>query len=226
MQEQQEQVERRTASQTPVKRTDYRALTDEQLLASFLEGDHMAYGALVRRYKDPITNFAYRFLGNYEDAVDIAQETFVRLFRFGGTFGGEVKFSTWLFTITSNLSKSELKRYRRRFGVAMKDAFGAPGRNEDDTSWDVPDTTYMPDERIDQDKIVQEVQRALMFVTPTYREMVVLRDIQQLSYEEIAAITQSELGTVKSRINRGRAQLKEQLRDLYNELFRHEEDEV
>jgi RNA polymerase sigma-70 factor (ECF subfamily) len=222
--EQQVSVEGKSAVNTSVKREDYRAMSDEQLLAAFLTGDHVAYGALVKRYKDPITNFAYRFLGNYEDAVDIAQETFVRVFRFGGTFVGEVKFSTWLFTIASNLSKSELKRYRRRFGVKMKDAFGAPGRSEEDTSWDVPDTSYMPDERIDQDKIVQEVQKALMHVAPTYREMVVLRDVQQLSYEEIATITQSELGTVKSRINRGRAQLKEQLRDLYHEIFSHEDE--
>jgi RNA polymerase sigma-70 factor (ECF subfamily) len=224
MEEQNVVVEGTTASHLHAKHEHLKGMTDEQLLSAFLAGNHAAYGALVRRYKDPITNFAYRFLGNYEDAVDIAQETFVRVFRFGSTFVGEVKFSTWLFTIASNLSKSELKRYRRRYGVSMKDAFGGPGRNDDDASWDVPDTTYMPDERIDRDKIVQEVQRALMHVTPTYREMVILRDVQQLSYEEIAEITQSELGTVKSRINRGRAQLKEQLRDLYHELFALEDE--
>jgi RNA polymerase sigma-70 factor, ECF subfamily len=194
-----------------------RALTDEDLLKRFLDGDEAGFVALMRRYKDPITNFSYRFLGNYDEAVDVAQETFVRLYRFGSTFVGDVKFSTWLYTIAANLSKSELKRYRRRNGVQLQDAFGRPG--DDDASWDVPDTTYMPDETVDRDHISRAVQQALMNVTPTYREMVVLRDLQQLSYEEIADITKTELGTVKSRINRGRAQLQNQLRDLYNEIF-------
>lgn len=191
-------------------------VSDEDLLRQFLNGDERAFVALMRRYKDPITNFAYRFLGNYDDAVDVAQETFVRLHRFGSTFGGEVKFSTWLYTIASNLAKSELKRYRRRNGVTLRDAFA---KGDDDQSWDVPDESYMPDERFDRERITQAVQKALMSVSPSYREIVILRDVQQLSYEEIAAVTNTELGTVKSRINRGRAQLQAQLKELYSELF-------
>jgi RNA polymerase sigma-70 factor (ECF subfamily) len=98
----------------------------------------------------------------------------------------------------------------------MQQAFGV---GEDQEIWDVPDETYRPDERVDTNTITQEVQKALMRVSPSYREMVVLRDVQQMSYEEIAEITKTELGTVKSRINRGRAQLQEQLKGLYDELF-------
>ena len=190
--------------------------TDEELLQRSLNGDEAAFVAIVRRYKDPITNFIYRFIGNYDDAVDIAQETFVRVHRFGHTFLGEVKFSTWLYTIASNLAKSELKRYRRRYGMSLADAFS---KSDDDQSWDVPDDSFMPDERVDRTRIAQEVQKALMKVSPTYREMVILRDVQQMSYEEIAAVTETEMGTVKSRINRGRSQLQTELRGLYNELF-------
>lgn len=190
--------------------------TDEDLLRQFLAGDESAFVALMRRYKEPITTYTYRFLGNYDDAVDVAQETFVRLYRFGHTFIGEVKFSTWLYTIASNLARTELKRYRRRFGMTFSEMFHV---GDTDTSWDIPDVSYMPDEHVDRAKIVQDVQRALMSVSPTYREMVVLRDVQQLSYEEIAAITNTEMGTVKSRINRGRIQLQELLRDLYGEVF-------
>lgn len=211
-------MERTTVASTQQGRTTG---TDEELLARFLGGDESGFVALVRRYKDPITNFSFRYLGNYDDAVDVAQETFVRLYRFGSTFVGEVKFSTWLYTIASNLAKSELKRYRRRHGVSLKDAFA---KSDDDESWDVPDTSYMPDERVDGNRIAQEVQLALMSVSPTYREMVVLRDIQQMSYEEIAEITQTELGTVKSRINRGRSQLQERLKDLYREVFPADEE--
>jgi len=199
------------------------SLSDEELLQLFIAGDESAFVALMRRYKDPITNFTFRFVGNYDDAVDIAQETFVRLYRFGNTFMGEVKFSTWLYTIAGNLAKSELKRYRRRNGMSLKDAFS---KHDEDQTWDVPDTSYMPDERIDRTRIAQEVQKALMNVSPSYREMVVLRDIQQLTYEEISVITGTELGTVKSRINRGRVQLQAMLKDLYKELFPQNFDEA
>ena len=190
--------------------------SDEELLRLFREGDETAFVVLMRRYKDPITTYAYRFLGNYDDAVDVAQETFVRLYRFAHTFIGEVKFSTWLYTIASNLARTELKRYRRRNGMSLSEAFGV---GDDESSWEIPDETYLPDELVDRTRIVQDVQRALMSVSPAYREMVVLRDVQQLTYEEIAVITGTEMGTVKSRINRGRAQLQELLRNLYNEVF-------
>jgi len=214
-------LERQTSAAT--MQGNRTSLSDEELLQLFIAGDESAFVALMRRYKDPITNFTFRFVGNYDDAVDIAQETFVRLYRFGNTFMGEVKFSTWLYTIAGNLAKSELKRYRRRNGMSLKDAFS---KHDEDQTWDVPDTSYMPDERIDRTRIAQEVQKALMNVSPSYREMVVLRDIQQLTYEEISVITGTELGTVKSRINRGRVQLQAMLKDLYKELFPQNFDEA
>lgn len=214
-------LERQTSAAT--MQGNRTSLSDEELLQLFIAGDESAFVALMRRYKDPITNFTFRFVGNYDDAVDIAQETFVRLYRFGNTFMGEVKFSTWLYTIAGNLAKSELKRYRRRNGMSLKDAFS---KHDEDQTWDVPDMSYMPDERIDRTRIAQEVQKALMSVSPSYREMVVLRDIQQLTYEEISVITGTELGTVKSRINRGRVQLQAMLKDLYKELFPQNFDEA
>lgn len=197
-------------------RTSRQGITDETLVTEFLGGDERAFVELMRRYKQPIITFVYRFLGNYEDACDIAQETFVRLYRFANSYQGEVKFSTWLYTIAGNLARTELKKYRRKYGTSMQQAFGI---GEDAETWDVPDETYRPDDRVDTNTITQEVQKALMRVSPSYREMVILRDVQQMSYEEIAEITKTELGTVKSRINRGRAQLQEQLKGLYDELF-------
>ena len=189
---------------------------DEELLQGFLGGDEKSFVELMQRYKQPILTFVYRFIGDYDDATDIAQETFVRLYRFAHTFKGEVKFSTWLYTIAANLSRSELKRYRRRMGTALSAAFS---RDEAGEEWDVPDETYRPDDKVDSNRIAQEVQAALMKISPTYREMVILRDIQQMSYEEIAFVTGTEMGTVKSRINRGRAQLQELLQGLYDEVF-------
>lgn len=190
--------------------------SDEELLAKFLSGDERSFVSLMRRYKEPIMSFTYRFLGDYDEATDIAQETFVRLYRFGHTFKGEVKFSTWLYTIAANLSRTELKKYHRRKGTSLQQEFGY---DDEQPGYDIPDESYRPDKRVDADKISAEVQTALMTVTPAYREMVVLRDIQHMSYEEICAITDAELGTVKSRINRGRTQLKKKLAGLYDELF-------
>lgn len=189
---------------------------DARLIKLVQQGREDAFVVLMRRYKEPIINFAYRFLGNHDDAIDVAQETFVRLFRYAGTYMGEVKFSTWLYTIASNLAKTELAKYWRKNSVAFsrlsKDDEGA-------AEWDVADESYLPDATVDASIIAQKVQAALMRISPSYREVVVLRDIQQLSYEEIAEITQIEIGTVKSRINRGRAQLQEQLKEVYEEMF-------
>lgn len=197
-------------------RSQWHGIADELLVEEFLGGDERAFVELMRRYKQPIITFVYRFLGSYDDACDVSQETFVRLYRFAGTFQGEVKFSTWLYTIAGNLARTELKKYRRKHGTSLQQAFGI---GEDAETWDIPDESYRPDEQVDSNTITQEVQKALMRVSPSYREMVILRDLQQLSYEEIAVITQTELGTVKSRINRGRAQMQEMLKDLYDELF-------
>lgn len=190
--------------------------TDEVLLERFLGGDEAAFVIIVKRYMGPVISYAYRFLGDYDDAVDVAQETFIKLFRFAHTFAGEVKFSTWLYTIAANLSRTELNRYRKRFGISLQFAFR---HSEDDETFDIPGESYRPDEKVDRDRIAKEVQKALLKVAPSYREMIVLRDVQQLSYEEIALITHTELGTVKSRINRGRAQLKVLLTSLYVEIF-------
>lgn len=197
-----------------------KAQTDEELLRMHLAGNEQGLALLMKKYKDPLVTYVYRFLGNYDDAVDVAQETFLRVHRFGHTFVGDVRFMAWLYAIARNLARTELQRHRRKNRVSMEDAFGVG----DDASWDIPDMNYQTDTQTDSTYITQQVQSALMKISPTYREMVVLRDIQQLSYEEISSITETEMGTVKSRINRGRTQLQTLLKDLYGEIFSHETD--
>ncbi len=213
-------VEQNTMSQS---QTDSKAeqkrlnpLTDEELMLEFQNGSTGAFTLLMRRYKDQVVNYAFRFLGNYDDAIDVGQEVFVRVYKYKNNFGHTIKFTTWLYTITANLSKTELKRYWRRNSVSLEQS-GNP--DSDDHAWDIPDNDYLPDERADQSEIAKRVQIALMKVSPTNRELIVLRDLQDCSYEQIAEITSLELGTVKSRINRGRKQLQEHLRDIYNDYF-------
>ncbi len=192
------------------------SMTDEELIKRFQSGDQKAFVLLMRRYKEPITNFVYRFVGNYDESIDIAQETFVRLFRFASKYSETAKFSTWLFTIAANLAKSELRKKKRQDTVSISN-YGFTDDNGED--WDIPDQSYAPDTRVDTTIISQRVQIALMSVSPTYREAVIMRDLMQLSYEEICNITNCEMGTVKSRINRGRKQLQEELKDIYEEMF-------
>ncbi len=192
-------------------------LSDRELIALVQQSDEPAFVQLMQRHKEAIINFVYRFVGNWDDAIDLAQETFVRLHRYAHTYNGEVAFSTWLYTIASNLAKTELSRYWRK----NSQSFSSLKKTDDDdqADWDIACQDYSPDKRIDSTMIAQNIQRALMAISPAYREVVILRDMQNLSYEEIAEITNLEAGTVKSRINRGRAQLQEKLQPLYSELF-------
>lgn len=185
-------------------------LTDEQLIAEFQQGRQEAFTMLVERYKDQIVNFCYRYLGDYDEADDVAQETFLRLYHKKDQYKPIAKFSTWLYTIATNLAKTHLRR-RKRF------AFFSFKSEDDDKRNDIPDNRYPADAEADRSMKDEMIQKALHSISPKYREVVVLCDIQELSYEEISAITGVNIGTVKSRLNRGRAQLKELLKELHDE---------
>ncbi|MCX8009698.1 MAG: sigma-70 family RNA polymerase sigma factor [Ignavibacteria bacterium] len=191
-------------------------LTDEELIQEFQKFDTIeAYNILVARYKDPLMNFVIKFLGNRDIAEDVLQETFFRLYKNKNYYTTVAKFSTWIYTIAANLAKTELRRKNRRvfFSIQGTDVQA----DEEVEEFELTDTNPQPDVQVDgiiKSKIIQD---ALMKVKPIYRELVILRDIQELSYEEIAEITKLNIGTVKSRINRGRAKLQELLKDIYND---------
>ena len=188
-------------------------LSDEELIIEFQKNDNVkAFEILVQRYKNPLTNYVYRFIGDYEDCVDIVQETMVKVYRYKDSYSSVAKFSTWIYTIAGNLARTEYQRRKKRNLFSIN----SYGENKDET-FDIPDESYRPDVIADsgiKDKIIQD---ALMKVSKAYREVVILRDIQEMSYEEISEITGLNVGTVKSRINRGRAQLQELLKDIYKE---------
>ncbi len=187
-------------------------LTDEELILDFQENDtEAAYEILVQRYKNPLMNFVFRFLGDYEACVDVVQETFIKVYRHKDSYKSIAKFSTWIYTIAGNLAKTELQRRKRR-KIFSINAYG-----EDEETYEIPDEAYRPDVITDSGIKDEIIQNALQKVSNAYREVVILRDIQELSYEEIAEITGLAVGTVKSRINRGRAQLQKMLKDIYKE---------
>ena len=183
---------------------------DEELIASFQGGDETAFTLLVGRHKDHLVNFVYRFLGDYDDADDVVQETFVRVYKHKNAYTPVAKFSTWLYTIAANLAKTQLRRRKRTmiFSLTRK------GDDQPGTAMDIPDSRYAADVVADSSLKHEIIQKALNAISPKYREVVVLCDVQELTYEEICSITGLNIGTVKSRLNRGRARLQELLKDL------------
>ena len=188
-------------------------LADEELIAEFQRGNEAAFALLVGRFKDPLTNFVFRFTGDWDDCNDIVQEAFVRVYRSKHSYKPVARFSTWVYTIATNLAKTHLRRKKLRNIVP----FGTKGRDDKEELYDIPDEDARSDARVESSMREQRIQKALNSLTAKYREVIVLRDVQELSYEEIAAITKLNIGTVKSRINRGRAQLQTMLKDLWDE---------
>lgn len=191
---------------------NFNELTDEELISEFKSnGSEKAFEILVQRFKNPLTNYVYRFLGDYDSCVDVVQDTFIKVYRYKDNYSSLAKFSTWIYTIAGNLARTEYQRKRRRNFFSIS-SFG-----DEDKNFDIPDNSYRPDNQTDMKLKSEIIQKALLKVKDLYREAVILRDLQELSYEEIAEILQIEIGTVKSRINRGRSELQKYLKDIYRD---------
>ena len=185
---------------------NFNELTDEELILEFQQNNTSeAFEILVQRYKKPLVNFVYRFLGDYEACIDVTQETFIKVFRYKNSYSTKAKFSTWIYTIAGNIAKTEYRR-RKRHKFFSINSYG-----KEDTTLELPDESRRPDIITDSGIKDEIIQKALLKVSLAYREAVILRDIQGLSYEEIAEIMGITEGTVKSRINRGRAKLQKLL---------------
>ncbi|MBD3385026.1 sigma-70 family RNA polymerase sigma factor [candidate division KSB1 bacterium] len=179
--------------------------SDEELIRRFQEDDLYAYELLVGRYKDQLLNFAYRFLGNYEEAEDVVQETFLRLYRKRHAYRQIAKFSTWIYTIASNLAKTELRKRKRRKLISISDM------GFDEKDFELEDFRADTERGTDRALMDKYLQKAIEELPPRFRQVIVLRDVQELSYEEIGDIINAPLGTVKSRLNRARLKLQGKL---------------
>ncbi len=178
------------------------ALSDAQVVQQFLDGDDRAFSEIVRRYDKRLQNFVSRTVGDREQAEDLVQETFVRVYRHLHRFDQTRKFSTWIYTIAGNLAKNELRNRSRNplvlFQTIMKnwDADFRP------LEWEDPKTR--PDDLYRRRFLREKVNEAVEQLPEHHRTVFVLRELHGKSYEEIAEITGCNLGTVKSRLNRAR----------------------
>ncbi len=187
------------------------SLTDEELIKEFQDNNTLeAYEILVKRFKDPLMNFVYRFLGDRDITTDIVQDTMIKFYLKKDSYQSIAKFSTWIYTIAGNLSKNELKRRNRRTILSISND------DPDDYTLQIEDKKFVAPDRAADSSIKSEIiQKALLKVKPIYREVVILRDIDGMSYDEISDMTDLSIGTVKSRINRGRAHLQKLLKHIY-----------
>jgi len=184
---------------------------DKELVNRCLGGDDEAFRAIVERYQERVYNVAFRMTGNHEDSLDLAQESFIRVFRALRGFNADSSLGTWIHRIAHNVVIDELRKRRRRPIVAMStDTVVSTDDGEHTLEWSasVDDT---PEEQLLRAERKREIARALHSVSSEHRVVLVMRDIEGLSYEEIAAVLGLQIGTVKSRLNRARLALREKL---------------
>lgn len=192
-------------------KTDYKKLSDEELIFKFQQEDISAFNEIVIRYKDKLVNFLFRYTGSRDESEDLAQDTFLKLYRSKHLYKEIAKFSTWFYTIAINIAKTSLRKKNRYNSISLSDF-----DPENDKDFDlIDDGVISPEVSANSMTESEHIQKAINSLSDKFKEVIIMRDVEDLEYEEIAKITNLPLGTVKSRINRGREKLKELLSDIY-----------
>ena len=182
------------------------APSDEELAAQAQAGLRAPFEELVRRYSRRLYLFLRPRVGSDPDTEDLVQDTFLKAFGNIGRYDDTYRFSTWIYTIAGNLARTELRRRK------IRNIFSISQRGETEIDYEIPDTSINVEKEV-EGKIRQEVIMKEIGKLPVYfREVIILRDVQDLSYEEISQILKVPLGTVKSRVNRGRTQIQKRLK--------------
>ena len=183
-------------------REQLRAADDSAVVTAFLAGEERAFSELVERYQTRLLNFIYRTIGDRDRAEDLVQEVFIRVYRHLHRFDRSKKFSTWAYTIASNLAKNELRNRSRNPLVLFQTMQGSG--DDEDRPLEFEDTTSRPDDMYRKRHLRELVEDTVAKLPEHHRQVFVLRELEGKSYEEIAEITDCNLGTVKSRLNRAR----------------------
>ncbi len=195
--------------------------TEAQFVARLVARDESAFNELVLTYERRVFALVFRMLGRRDEAEDLAQEVFVQVFKAIDQFRGESKLSTWIYRIAVNLCKNRTKYLSRRHAGRQEDVDAIADRATFASAKGVSvGNVSRPDELVEGMQLEVVVKRAIAQMDPDFRTVLVLRDVEDLSYEEIGAITGLPEGTVKSRIHRGRAQLKALVEKLLGEKLR------
>lgn len=182
--------------------------TDEELIAQFQNGDENAYIELVRRYKDRLINFVFQYVGDLEQSEDIVQDTMVKLYVKKHYYKEIAKFSTWIYTIAKNLANTELRKRKRRKTTQLSHM------SREEKQIELPAIQPDTGQEVQDEFAHKLIRNAIQQLPEHFKTVIILRDVQELSYDEISNIVDVPLGTVKSRINRARIQLQSELQEL------------
>ena len=188
-------------------------LEDRDLVERFKQGDQGAFGRLVEKHSAKAYQIAYGVVANREDAEEVTQDVFVRIHRALPKFRGDAQFTTWMYRIAMNLARNKY-RWNKSRGSQRNISIDAPlpGSDSDDGRHiDLPETNPTPDEKSRVDELERQALAELYKLPELYREALVLRNVKELSYEQISSLLGCKLGTVKSRIARARDELRKRL---------------
>lgn len=192
------------------------AVADEVLVRRFKRGDQSAFSTLVTRYQDRVYSQCLRWMGDPRIAEEVSQDVFLAVYRALHRFRGEARFSTWIFRITVNHCKNR-RLYRKRRHADSQESFDGPIRDEDGPIRQIPDDGPGTDRGTQQSEAVKILYESLTTLEESQRTIILLRDIQDLSYDEIAHILDLPKGTVKSRLHRARQDLAKVVSRTYTE---------
>ena len=193
---------------------------EERLIADFKEGSRDRFDELVKAYTQKLYRLAYGLLGNHHDAEEVVQDSFVRAYRGLDNFRGDSSFETWMHRITVNLARNKFHWNRRRgegVNVSLSEPKDPMEDGDSSTELDLPDTSYSPDRLMQKAETRSNILSGLNTLPDYIREAMVLRHVKDMPYEEIAGILNCPVGTVKSRISRGRELLREYLMKMDGE---------
>ncbi len=192
--------------------------SDNELVQRYLAGEEDAFYSLVSKYKNPITNFITRIIGNYDQAVDLTQETFLRVYKSLGSYRSDYQFSTWIYRIASNLAIDEL-RWRKRRGL-----FGRQNASREEPEKETAPEEQLADTRRSADEVLADmqyrklIQEAIQTLPPAYRTVFVLNAVEEMDYEKIGQVLGCSLGTVKSRLHRAKSLLQKKLAPYWKKI--------
>ena len=186
--------------------------TDNDLVRDFIAGNEAAFTQLVTKYKDALTNYVNLIVGDYDIASDLSQETFLRVYRNIARYSNVYQFSTWIYRIATNLAIDEMRFRKRRGQVFYNNVWGAANRGEDDgPEFEISDVRGGPGEEILRKESSQVLSDAIRSLPEKYRTAFILKEVQELQYEEVARILGCSAGTIKSRLHRARELLQRKL---------------
>ena len=195
------------SSVSPVFTRDLSVASDRELVAIAIEGFDGSFEELVRRYQRPIAAYVYRMVGNYESALDLTQEIFIKVYNSLSRYRAEFKFSTWIYKIAHNASVDHLRRNSTREQSLVA------GPDGDTFDLPIESAHLTPEQESERKERRGEIESVVRALPANYRELIILRHSQDLSYEEIVEVTGLPLGTVKNRLFRAREMMRQQFVD-------------